>query len=475
MKILISWLAFNNDFKDGSVSEEGPTSNFHEHFFDHDKHIILYASKEQDVRAELLRTFITSKYAKRPIETMELTVKDVINVHEIQTKVNELLISLKEHELDIFISPGTPAMQTAWYLAHASLGLKTRLFQMRSARHTKTNVPELIPVELSNNLIPNTAVHATIDEKGVDKEILITSSIEPIYEKAKQVALASNVTSLIYGGSGTGKENLAKFIHDNSPRKEFPFIPINCSAFSDQLLESQLFGYKKGAFTGAEKDTKGLFEEADGGTIFLDEIGDISPYMQQALLRVLQEKEIRPIGGKPKKVNVRIIAATNRNLTQRCKDEKFRWDLYYRLSVVTLELPDLFDRGISDVKAMIEHFVKTKKKDFNRSVKLKLEKKAMDKLLNYTYPGNIRELENIISHLYVFNEEKVSEDSLPKYLRPSEEGSPMNYKDVEKAHIERVLNYFNGNRTKTAKAIGWVYNTLNKKVKEYSLDHLIND
>lgn len=475
MRILISWIAYNNDFSQGKVEENGPTCNFHEHFFNHDKHIILYSKNSQDVMANLLRTELERKHKNRAIETLELAINDIIDIHEIQAKVNELLISFKENEIDIFISPGTPAMQTAWYLSHASLGLNTRLFQVRAAKHTKDKKPELLQVELSNNVIPNTAVHAATNEKGIDKQILITPAIEPIYERAKQVALASNVTSLIYGGSGTGKENLAKFIHNNSPRKGSPFIPINCSAFSDQLLESQLFGYKKGAFTGAEKDTKGLFEEADGGTIFLDEIGDISPYMQQALLRVLQEKEIRPIGGKPKKVNVRIVAATNRNLTQRCKDDKFRWDLYYRLSVVTLELPDLFDRGLSDVKAMIEHFVKAKKKDFNRSTKLKLEKKAMDKLLNYTYPGNIRELENIISHLYVFNEDTVNEDSLPKYLRPNDEDSPMNYKDVEKAHIERVLNYFNGNRTKTAKAIGWVYNTLNKKVKEYNLEHLIND
>ena len=145
------------------------------------------------------------------------------------------------------------------------------------------------------------------------------------------MAQTDDVTVLILGESGTGKENLAKYIHKNSIRKEKPYITVNCSAFNDQLLESRLFGYKKGAFTGADKDTIGLFEMADEGTIFLDEIGYISPYMQQSLLRVLQEKEIMPLCGKPKKVDVRIIAATNQNLVKLCEEKHFRWDLYYRL------------------------------------------------------------------------------------------------------------------------------------------------
>jgi transcriptional regulator with PAS, ATPase and Fis domain len=206
---------------------------------------------------------------------------------------------------------------------------------------------------------------------------------------------------LILGASGTGKENLSRYIHKNSARQDKPYIAINCSAFSDGLLESRLFGYKKGAFTGADKDTSGLFEQAHEGIIFLDEIGDISPYMQQSLLRVLQEKEIMPLGGKAKKVDVRVIAATNQNLPKLCEEGKFRWDLYYRLSVVELDLPTLLERGKTDLKQLMEHFLSTKKKELHRPKKLVLDKEAQEILLNYTYPGNVRELENVVQRAVV--------------------------------------------------------------------------
>jgi transcriptional regulator with PAS, ATPase and Fis domain len=230
-----------------------------------------------------------------------------------------------------------------------------------------------------------------------------------------------------------------------------------------------LFGYKKGAFTGADKDTLGLFELAHEGTIFLDEIGDISPYMQQALLRVLQEKEIMPLGGKAKKVDVRVIAATNQNLVKRCEEKLFRWDLYYRLSVVELDVPTLLQRGKADLKTMIEYFLNQKKRQLKKNKKLQLDKDAMEILLNYSYPGNIRELENIISRLYVFNEETVSADVLPKRLKQEPVNKPMNWDYIEKEHIERVLKHFNGNKRQTALAIGWAINTLGAKMEKYGI------
>lgn len=281
--------------------------------------------------------------------------------------------------------------------------------------------------------------------------------------------MTDEVTVLILGDSGTGKENLAKHIHQSSIRSEKPYIAINCSAFSDSLLESRLFGYKKGAFTGADKDTVGLFEQANEGTIFLDEIGDISPYMQQALLRVLQEKEIMPLGGKSKKVDVRVIAATNQSLIKRCEEGKFRWDLYYRLSVVELDLPTLHKRGKGDIKMMIDYFLGQKKKQLHKPKKLIIEREAMEALLNYTYPGNIRELENLIARLYVFNDEKVSVDVLPKRVFQDPIDQPMNWEYVEKEHIQKVLKHFQGNKRQTALAIGWAINTLNTKMEKYGL------
>jgi transcriptional regulator with PAS, ATPase and Fis domain len=307
-------------------------------------------------------------------------------------------------------------------------------------------------------------------KRSTNEGYFMTPSIEKIYDNARKVAMTDEVTVLILGASGTGKENLAKHIHQNSIRKDKPYIAINCSAFSDSLLESRLFGYKKGAFTGADKDTIGLFEQAHEGTIFLDEIGDISPYMQQALLRVLQEKEIMPLGGKAKKVDVRVIAATNQHLVKRCEEGKFRWDLYYRLSVVELDLPTLLQRGKTDIKSMIDYFLGQKKKQLRKPKKLVIDKEAMDALLNYSYPGNMRELENIISRLYVFNDEKVTVDVLPKRIFQEPTNQPMNMEHVEKEHIVKVLKHFEGNKRQTALAIGWAINTLVSKMQKYGIE-----
>ncbi len=472
MKILLSWIAYNNDFENGAVTEKGPTASYHQYYFKQDKHIILSASKRDDVRSELMLNFLKNKYPQRLVEIKYMDVSDPINHQEIQAKINPLLASLKEEEIDIFISPGTPAMQVIWYLSHMSMNLKTTLYQTRGAQFTKSKErPELIKIDLASSTLAVTALYhqENLKRNSIDDNYKITPAIQQVYENAEKVAQTDEVSVLILGDSGTGKENLAKFIHKNSIRRDNPYITVNCSAFSDQLLESRLFGYKKGAFTGAEKDALGLFEEANEGTIFLDEIGDISPYMQQSLLRVLQEGEIMPIGGKSRKIDVRVIAATNQHLVSLCKEGKFRWDLYYRLSVVELDIPTLFQRGKEDIKVMIDFFLSQKKKQLKKPIKLSIEKAAMEVLLNYTYPGNIRELENIISRLYVFNDEKVGVDVLPKRLFQAPSNKPMNWDYIEKEHIVFVLNHFNGNKRQTALAIGWAINTLNAKMEKYQI------
>ncbi len=471
MKYLISWHAYQHDFSNGQVVEDGPTLSFHQHFYKHDEHILLSAEKDEDLRALHIRSALLKKYPDRKISIRHMDINDPINHAEIQSKTNPFLAELKDHELEIFVSPGTPAMQVVWYLAHMSLNLKTTLFQTRPAKFTlKKDRPELIKINMERSAIGLTALYHQQDIiKGSNENYFITPSIEKIYENARKVALTDEVSVLILGDSGTGKENLARYIHSNSVRTEKPYVTINCSAFSDNLLESRLFGYKKGAFTGADKDSIGLFEEAHEGTILLDEIGDISPYMQQALLRVLQEKEIMPLGGKPKKIDVRVIAATNQNLVKRCEEGTFRWDLYYRLSVVELDIPNLLQRGKHDLKALIDFFLTLKKKQLKKQRKLNLSKEALEILLNYPYPGNVRELENIISRLYVFNEDTVSADVLPKRLRPHPTNLPLNIEFVEKEHISKVLTHFKGNKRQTAIAIGWTINTLNAKIEKYGL------
>ncbi|MFN5911086.1 MAG: sigma-54 interaction domain-containing protein [Bacteroidota bacterium] len=473
MKTLISWYD-KSDLLDGKVNPEGPLVSFHAFFYKHDRHIILSARKdeENDTPGSHLLAHLRRNFPEHKFEMQYLDIQDPIDHREIQGKVHPILASLKEDEIDIFVSPGTPAMQVVWYLAHMSLNLNTTLYQTRPARFTKKkDKPELIKIQMERSTLGMTALYHQEEVKRPTNEgYFKTASIEKIYENARKVAMTDEVTVLILGASGTGKENLAKHIHQHSIRKDKPYIAINCSAFSDSLLESRLFGYKKGAFTGADKDTVGLFEQADEGTIFLDELGDISPYMQQSLLRVLQEKEIMPLGGKAKKVDVRVIAATNQSLVKRCEEGKFRWDLYYRLSVVELDLPTVLQRGKAEIRSMIDYFLGQKKKQLRKPRKLVIEKEAMDALLNYTYPGNIREMENIISRLYVFNDEKVSVDVLPKRIFQEPTEQPMNMEHVEKEHIKKVLKHFEGNKRQTAIAIGWAINTLVAKMQKYGID-----
>ena len=478
MKTLISWIAHHNDFENGNFKINGPTANFHKYFFKHDRHVLLSGEPDEqnDNRANRARAWLKVAHPDREIEVRYLNISDPIDHQEIQSKVSPILAEFKDDKIDIFVSPGTGSMQLVWYLSHMHLGLQTTLYQTREAKFSKQkdkDKPELIKIALEQSALPVTAMyHQEEVRRNTGDNYFLTPAIEKVYDSAAKVAQVDAVSVLILGASGTGKENLAKFIHKNSARKDNPYIAINCSAFSDALLESRLFGYKKGAFTGADKDTTGLFEQAHEGIIFLDEIGDISPYMQQSLLRVLQEKEIMPLGGKAKKVDVRVLAATNQNLPKLCEEGKFRWDLYYRLSVVELDLPTLHARGKTDLKLLMDHFVTAKKKELHRPKKLVFDKSALEIMLNYTYPGNVRELENIISRLYVFNEERITLDVLPKRLKQAPENQPMNMDFVEKQHILKVLHHYNGNITQTAKAIGWVVNTLKTKMKKYGINVL---
>lgn len=480
MKILISWIATMHDFtrnpetrQISGINENGPTFNFHKDFFDHDKHVILSSEKgdKPDPYIEKLRTVLGKKYPERTIENQYLDVTDVINIPLIKSKVEGLLMrEYKDDEINIFFSPGTSAMQISWYLIHESNLFNTRMFQVRPKEHSKTGKAELLDMQVVKSTIPGGSI---IKEESVvyhKEDYLITDSLKPIYWQAEMIAKADQVTTLIGGESGSGKEHLANYIHRNSARNHKPFIAINCSAFTDELLESRLFGHMKGAFTGAVADHKGLLEEAQGGTVFLDEIGDISPYMQQLLLRVIQEKRILRIGDtKEKKIDVRIIAATNRDLPLRCAEGNFRWDLFYRLAVTELTLPPLRNRGAKEKKELVDFFIESKRKLFKRSKKLCMEKDIEQFILNYPFPGNVREVENLIENLYVFNNNVVSMETLPaRLLNPADE-LKLDLKTAEKLHIIKVLKIAK-NKQQAAKLLGCVINTLEKKIKDYGIE-----
>jgi len=302
-------------------------------------------------------------------------------------------------------------------------------------------------------------------------------AIQSIFEIVP-VAAASNATILIEGPTGTGKDILAKVIHNVSPRADKPLVKVNCAALPDNLLESEMFGYVKGAFTGAEKDKPGRFQEADGGTIFLDEIGDLPLALQAKLLRVLEDKEFYPLGSrKTTKVDVRIISATNQNLDRLVREKSFREDLYYRLNVMRLELPPLKARR-ADIPLLIAHILKRMKASRDTRAD-RFANDAMEVLLNYDYPGNIRELENIIEHALIVCRDTVIERShLPLALRhgiatelPAEakRSFEQEIEFSEKGLIADKLREHNWHKGKTAAALNINRSTLWRKMKKYNL------
>ena len=298
-----------------------------------------------------------------------------------------------------------------------------------------------------------------------------------LFEILPQIAESSS-TVLIEGASGTGKELFARAIHNLSPRKKKPFVAINCAALPDSLLESELFGHKAGAFTDAKRDKPGRFALADGGTIFLDEIGDISPAMQVRLLRVLQERVVEPLGGvKPIPVDVRVIAATNRDLTKLMGAGQFREDLYYRIRVVHLELPGLEKRR-EDIPLLIDHLVAkfNRLQGFSHKHIAGVSDEVLARLMEHDYPGNVRELENIIEQAFVLCRGGMIElNHLPREFRPtagrgSRDGQPMSLEAIEKLFITETLQRRNGNRKRAAGDLGIDVSTLYRKIRTLDIE-----
>jgi len=291
----------------------------------------------------------------------------------------------------------------------------------------------------------------------------------------------SNTTVVIHGASGTGKELFARAIHNMSPRRDHRFVAINCGALPDTLLESELFGYKAGAFTDAREDRPGRFSHAEGGTIFLDEIGDISQAMQVRLLRVLQEQVYEPLGAvEPVAADVRVICATHRDLGELVKQGAFREDLYYRVNVMRLELPTLRQRR-EDIPLLIEHFIGR----FNRLQSKDLvgvSDEVLEVLMHYDYPGNARELENIIEHAFVLCRGSVIELNHlpPEMVRPTTgeyatEGPPTTLRSMEVVHITDALNRTRGNRKAAAELLGIHPSTLFRKIRDLNIEVPEND
>lgn len=409
-------------------------------------------------------------YIKREnadIMLLDLRIGDVNGI--------DVLVSVMEINPDIAV-----IMMTAYGSIESSVNaMKAGAFYYITKPVDSVELEILIEKAINYNSLSKEVdrLSKQLDEQyGVKGIIGRSTSMMKVFEIIDKVKdIDSNV--LILGESGTGKEMAAKAIHFQGARKKKRFEAINCSAIPDTLLESELFGFEKGAFSGASRSKKGKFSLADGGTVFLDEIGDMDIKMQAKLLRVLQEKEITPLGAEnSEKVDVRVIAATNCDLEKKIADGTFRRDLYYRLDVIKVEMPPLRERK-TDIPLLVDFFIDRLNVKFNKNIS-GIEPEALDCLENYDFKGNIRELENMIERAMVLtNKERLSISDFSRNIadvsaapeKPSY-FSGEDLKTVERKIIAEAIEYFGGSKRKTAEALGITERTLRNKLKSYRMN-----
>lgn len=330
-------------------------------------------------------------------------------------------------------------------------------------------------VEFKKLSIENRTLRQRISsEAGYQNIIGKSEPMKKIFDLIEQVA-PTNSNVFIYGKSGTGKELVAKAIHYNSRRKDNIFLPINCGAISENLIESELFGHKKGSFTGATEDKMGLFKVAEGGTLFLDEIGDLPLNLQVKLLRAIEDKQFLPVGGtKPVTTDVRIIAATNQNIYEKTKTGEFREDLYYRLNVVEIKLPSLNEKK-DDIPLLVNHFIEKACNEMGKKI-IGVDNETMKLLINHDWRGGVRELENVIERAVIFaKKDMISVDDLTENVRGSKiaEGYPDSLKDAlknfEKEHINKIIQKFDYNKEEAAKALKIGLSSLYRKMEDLGI------
>lgn len=370
---------------------------------------------------------------------------------DVKLDIHKLISSLEQERINVLVVACGVAND-------ASLAVKA----------IKAGAKEYIPLPPDPELIGAVLVAATRENHAL---IYGDKKTENILRIAKQIA-PSEASVLLTGSSGTGKEIFSRFIHDNSKRANKKFVAVNCAAIPETLLESELFGYEKGAFTGAVSRRIGKFEEASDGTLLLDEISEMDIGIQAKLLRAIQEKEIDRIGGKaPVKVNTRIIATSNRNLEEAVQNGTFRQDLYYRLNVISLNIPDLKDRP-DDILVLAKHFIK-KYSELNELPMKDLSKEAADALLHYLWPGNVRELENTMHRAVLLcSGDEIGIDAVmlqnPQAVKENEApGVGQTVAGMERKLIIDTLRHTMGNRTTAANILGISIRTLRNKLKQY--------
>ncbi len=393
----------------------------------------------------------------------------------------EVLKKIKEFDTEILV-----IMMTAYS------DVQTAVSSMKSGAYDYINKPfELDELKLliekgleTKSLINEVRrLHRQQKENYENSHIYgVSPQIHYVKELIGMISKTHKTSVLIQGESGTGKELAANAIHYNSHRKDKPLMKINCSAIPDSLLESELFGYEKGAFTDAKNTKKGLFELADGGTVFLDEIGDMNPFLQSKILRVLENQTFMRVGGEREiKVDIRVIAATNKNLEAMVKEALFRKDLYYRLKVMVVEMPPLRDR-FEDILLLSNLFIEENNREYNKNLR-GFSDEAKKLMIQYSWPGNVRELKNVIERAMILtDQELITPKHLPFELKQIDKmvhgntehevpGSPMDMslEGMEKSHLSKVLKRLEWNKSKASKFLGISRATLRAKIKKYNI------
>jgi len=371
-------------------------------------------------------------------------------------------------ETEVIIMTGYASIETAVEaIKKGAFHYLTKPIKLEELKLLVKKAEEKISLQEENRRLKEAIARYTFVEL-VGKSL----KMQKIYKLIMKVSQV-DCNVLIQGESGTGKEFVAKAIHYNSPRKHGPFVPFNCSAFTEELIASELFGYEKGAFTGAYRTKIGLLEAANGGTVFLDEVSEMSLSMQVKLLRAIQEKRILRVGGvNPINLDIRIIAATNKNLRKLISNGKFREDLFYRLNVVFINLPPLRERK-EDIPLLIQHFLNKYNAILGKNIK-GVSKKALECLLKYPFPGNVRELENIIERAVALAErEEIGIEELPsdiyEFQIETKGLPPSSLAEHEKYCIQRALEATGYNKTEAAKLLGFSRITLWRKMRKYGL------
>ncbi|TDO04025.1 sigma-54-dependent transcriptional regulator [Sunxiuqinia elliptica] len=436
---------------------------------------ILVVDDENSVRDSLYNWFIEDGYrvgcaedAKVALNRLEAESFDIILADIKMPGMDglEMLKRIKAIQQDAIVIMMTAfaTIETAVQaLKDGAFDYVTKPFDPDDLSHLIRNASKQIALMGENEILKEKVVSL----ENVEDLIGESEAMNQVFREIESVA-QSNASVIITGESGTGKELVARAIHANSPRRYFPLVSVHCGALSESLLESELFGHEKGAFTGAVYNRKGRFEMANNGTIFLDEIATISPKMQIELLRVLESKSFVRVGGnKEIKSDFRVICATNRDLKTMVDNGVFREDLYYRLNVVNIKVPPLRER-IDDIPLLVNYFIKKYCRTMNRAL-MAIEPAALKRLEEFPFPGNIRELENMIERAIVIgNGKKITLKDLP-IDRPEANPSFESLNDLEKHHILQILNKYNWNISASAKALKVDRVTLYNKIKKYQL------